>query len=78
MFNKAQSCYDVVYTCDHVMKRLCFKKNGDRLEGKVLDEENAYWVFTDITPDSFHWENIVINEDGSKELICEILGRRAK
>ncbi|MBP5331383.1 MAG: hypothetical protein J6Y89_05985 [Lachnospiraceae bacterium] len=22
MFNKAQSCYDVVYTCDHVMKRL--------------------------------------------------------
>ena len=78
MFNKAQSCYDVVYTCDHVMKRLCFSKNSDRLEGKVLDEENAYWVFTDITPDSFHWENIVINEDGSKELICEILGRRAK
>ena len=34
MFNKTERCYDVVYTCDHAMKRLCFTKQGDRLGGK--------------------------------------------
>ena len=76
MFNKAQGCYDVVYTCDHCMKRLCFKKDEDRLAGRVLDEENTFWVFSDMTENSFHWENMIIKEDGSRVLICEIYGRR--
>ncbi|MBP5157933.1 MAG: hypothetical protein ILP18_08710 [Treponema sp.] len=36
MFNKEKGCYDVVYTCDHVMKRLCFTKDGDKLVGRCL------------------------------------------
>ena len=75
MFNKEEHCYDVVYTCDHCMKRLRFEKKGDRLVGKVLDEENAYWIFSDITADSFCWQNTVINGDECT-LICEIHGRR--
>lgn len=76
MFNKAEHCYDVVYTCDHAMKRLCFTKQGDRLVGKVLSEENAYWIFSDITPDSFRWENVRIKENGEKFQLCEIFGKR--
>ena len=76
MYNKREHCYDVVYTCDHVMKRLCFRKEGDRLKGEVLDEQGAYWVFSELTGESFHWENIKIEEDGTTILICEIFGRR--
>ena len=76
MFNKAEGHYDVVYTCDHCMKRLCFIKQGDRLEGKVLSEENAYWIFSDITEDSFHWENVRLPANGEKKLVCEIFGKR--
>lgn len=76
MFNKVEHCYDVVYTCDHAMKRLCFTKQGDRLVGKVLSEENAYWIFSDITPDSFRWENVRIKENGEKFQLCEIFGKR--
>ena len=76
MFNRENGCYDVVYTCATCMKRLTFKKQGDRLAGKVLDEEDAYWIFSDITADRFHWENVRIGEDGSRELVCEIFGRR--
>ena len=76
MFNRENRCYDVVYTCDHVMKRLCFKKEGGRLAGRVLDEENTYWVFSDITEDSFRWEYLILKEDGSKESVCRISGRR--
>ena len=76
MFNKVEHCYDVVYTCDHAMKRLCFTKQGDKLVGKVLSEEYAYWIFSDITADSFRWENVRIYPDGKKLLICEIFGKR--
>ena len=76
MFNRSAGCYDVVYTCERCMKRLCFRKEGDRLVGKVLDEENTYWVFSDLTGSSFRWENMTVSKDGSKELICEIIGRR--
>ena len=41
-----------------------------------IDEENAFWVFSDMTPDHFHWENVLIREDGTKELVCEIFGKR--
>ena len=78
MFNKTERCYDVVYTCDHAMKRLCFTKQGDKLVGKVLSEENAFWIFSDITADSFHWENVRIKDNGEKYLLCEIFGKRIK
>ena len=76
MFNGNHHCYDVVYTCAGTMKRLCFKREGDRLVGKVLDEEAAYWVFSDITEDRFHWEYVTRNPDDSRKLVCEIFGRR--
>ena len=77
MWNAQNRCYDVVYTCATCMKRLTFTKEGDRLVGEVLDERNAFWIFSDIAQDRFHWENIRIREDGSRELVCEIFGRRA-
>ena len=77
MFNRVTGCYDVVYTCERCMKRLTFRKEGDRLVGEVLDEKNAFWIFSDIGPDRFHWENVLIRKDGSKELVCEIFGKRA-
>ena len=76
IFNREQGCYDVVYTCERCMKRLCFTKDGDRLVGKVLDKEGAYWIFSQLTGDSFRWENVLF-ENGSRTLVCEITGRRA-
>ena len=76
IFNRDKEWYDVVYTCAGTMKRLTFRKEGDRLEGKVLDEESTYWIFSDITEDSFKWENVMIKKDGTRILDCEIYGKR--
>ncbi len=78
MFNKSEKCYDVCYTCDHCMKRLRFTKEGDKLVGKVLDDEDVYWIFSDITEDSFRWENVMIRPDGTRIRDCEIHGKRIK
>ena len=78
MFNKTEKCYDVCYTCDHCMKRLRFTKEDDKLIGKVLDDVNSYWIFSDITDSSFVWKNVMISEDGTCILDCEIHGKRVK
>lgn len=78
MFNHFDNCYDVVYTCDHCMKRLRFTKEDDKLIGKVLDDVNSYWIFSDITDSSFVWKNVMISEDGTCILDCEIHGKRVK
>ena len=49
--------------------------NG-KLVGKVLDDENSYWIFSDITDNSFVWRNVMISVDGTSTLDCEILGKR--
>ncbi|MBP5324128.1 MAG: hypothetical protein J6Y86_01370 [Pseudobutyrivibrio sp.] len=76
IFNKNDDCYDVVYTCEGIMKRLTFRKEDDRLVGKVLDEESTYWIFSDITDTGFHWEYVMIDKDGTRNLVCEIFGSR--
>lgn len=48
--------------------------NG-KLVGKVLDDENSYWIFSDITDNSFVWRNVMISVDGTSTLDCEILGK---
>ena len=78
MFNKSEKCYDVCYTCDHCMIRLRFTKEGERLVGKVLDIPDAYWIFSEITGNSFKWENVMIKPDGTRILDCEIHGKRIK
>ena len=78
VFNQSNSCYDVVYTCAGTMKRLTFTKEDDRLIGKVLDEEATYWIFSDLSPACFHWEYVMINPDGTRNLVCEIFGKKAK
>lgn len=76
MYNRKTQCYDVVYTCAGTMKRLCFRKEGNRLVGKVLDEEATFWIFSDLTGNCFHWEYVTMNPDGSRNLVCEIFGKR--
>ena len=60
------------------MKRLRFTKEDDRLVGKVLDEENSYWIFSEITANSFKWENVTIADDGTRTQDCEIHGKRVE
>ena len=77
LFDPARGCYDVTYACAGTMKQLCFRMDGGRLSGKVLDEEATYWEFSDMTGESFHWEFVRLAPDGSRTLVCEIYGKRA-
>ena len=44
----------------------------------AMSKENAYWIFSDITADSFRWENVRMKDNGEKFLVCEIFGKRIR
>ncbi len=78
MYNASEDCYDVCYTCDHCMVRLRFTREGDALFGRNLDCPGNFWIFSELTGDSFLWENVTAGEDRTRTLVCRISGRRVR
>ncbi|QSB04939.1 hypothetical protein [Natronoglycomyces albus] len=51
---------------------------GIRLEGRDVDGSPLNWAFTDITPDSFHWQGRIQDPEGTWRLEQDMLARRIK
>ena len=46
------------------------------LEGPDVDGSPLRWVFSDITPESFHWRGYIANEPGRWRMEQQMFGRR--
>lgn len=78
MFNPQKECYDMVYTCFGKMCRLEFRKEGGKLIGTKLDRPEEKWVFSEITQEGFHWQNVLVKEDGEWQINSDVYGKRVK
>ena len=76
MFNPAQGCYDMVYVCEKYIKRLIFRMESGKLAGTVLDNPAEKWVFSEMTEDSFHWQNVTVLPDGTWKINSDVYARR--
>lgn len=76
VFNNTTKCYDMVYTCEKYMRNLHFNKEGEKLVGTVLDNVNEKWVFSEITKDTFHWQNVTVLESGEWQINSNVYGKR--
>lgn len=76
MFNTDKKCYDMVYTTFGYMTRLTFVKERCMLVGTLLDDENAKWVFKEITDNTFHWQNITVLENGDWRVNNDVYAKR--
>lgn len=76
MFHPEKKCYDMVYTCAGHMTRLEFRKEQDKLVGTKLDCPVAKWVFSEITADTFHWQNVTVLENGGWRINADVYGKR--
>lgn len=76
MFNNDKKCYDMVYTTFGYMTRLTFVKESSMLVGTLLDDENAKWVFKEITDNTFHWQNITVFENGDWRVNNDVYAKR--
>lgn len=76
MFNPASCSYDMVYTTYGYMTRLNIRRENEKIVCTVLERPNEKWVFSDITPTTFRWQNITVTTDGEWRTNCEVLARR--
>ncbi|MCM1578358.1 MAG: hypothetical protein NC078_06130 [Ruminococcus sp.] len=53
-----------------------WQKEQDRLVGTVSENPDNRFIFSEITENSFHWQNIVVRENGSSEVISNIYAKR--
>ena len=76
MFNLKECHYDMVYNCGKGMRRLVFEKIDDKLIGALLDEPNKRWVFSEITRNTFHWQNVTVLENGEWKINSNVYAKR--
>lgn len=78
MYNPETREWEAYYTCIGEYTRLTARKTGDKIELTEKNKGRMKWVFSEMTQDSFHWQNIVLNENGQWELCCDCRAVRHK
>lgn len=76
MYDAARHCYNMVYTCDHKMDHLEVRRVNSRIECTVLANPHVKWRFCEITPTTFHWQNVTVQLDGTVHINCEVFATR--
>ena len=76
MFNPGTNKWDMVYTCYKTMSRFVGTKEGDRVVLTNINSRRSRWVFTEIAPDKFHWQNESTMKDGTVKVWCEAFATR--
>lgn len=76
MYNAGKHCYDMTYVCTKYTTRLEIHKVNGKIECTVSDSPESKWVFSDITDNTFHWQNVTVLDDGSWRTNCEVFAER--
>lgn len=76
IYNSKTQCYDMVYACKSKFTNLCFTMENGILTGTVLENPNRKWRFVERNENTFHWQNIIIQENGDITVNCEVFGKR--
>ena len=76
IYNSKTHCYDMVYACKSKFTNLCFTMENGILTGTVLENPNRKWRFVERNENTFHWQNIIIQENGDITVNCEVFGKR--
>lgn len=66
----------MVYACKSKFTNLCFTMENGILTGTVLENSNQKWRFVERNENTFHWQNIIIQENGDITVNCEVFGKR--
>lgn len=76
MYNKEERCYDMTYICTKGTTRLRIQKEQGKIACTVLDKPENKWVFSEITENTFHWQNVTVLENGEWQTNCEVFADR--
>ncbi len=76
MYRPDEKCWEIYYTCIGEYTRLQARKENEKIVLTELSRNKMKWIFSDITHNSFHWENVMINDNGEWEVMCDCQANR--
>lgn len=76
MFHPGSCSYDMVYTTHGYMTRLNVRRENGKIVCTVLDRPAEKWVFSEVTPTAFRWQNITVTSAGEWHVNSEVLAHR--
>jgi len=76
IFNEAERCYDMLYTCVKYSRNLKFKLENGVLTGTLINDPSEKWRFIEISENRFTWQNTSITADGKTVINCEVKAKR--
>ena len=71
----------MTYSCQRYTVHLVVHKKDEKIQCEVIpsdpnQKERSKWVFAEITPYSFHWQNITVLSDGTERINANIYATR--
>ncbi|MDE7295432.1 MAG: hypothetical protein K2N72_13500 [Oscillospiraceae bacterium] len=75
-FDFGEKCWKMVYCTKDYTIHVNWQQEHDKLVGTVLENPDNRFIFSEITENSFHWQNVIIRENGKSKVISNIYARR--
>jgi len=76
MFNTEKKCYDMTYVCSKYTRFLEIQKEHSKIICTDINKPTEKWVFSEITTNTFHWQNVTVLENGAWKINSNVYARR--
>lgn len=76
IYNPKTRRWDVAYGCTGCITRLEAAKEGEKIVLTEIFKKERRWVFSEIENDSFHWQDMHVQEDGAWHIDADLCAKR--
>ena len=67
LYNPATRTWEIAYGYTGRIMRFEARKQEDRIVLSSLEDEHRKWVFAEIAENHFHWQDIMVQQDGDRK-----------
>ena len=76
MYNPATRTWEIAYGYTGRIMRFEARKQEDRIVLSSLEDEHRKWVFAKIAENHFHWQDIMVQQDGEWQVNYDLYAKR--
>lgn len=78
VYNPTTGNWEIYYTCVGEYNRLEAVKEDSRIVLTEKEQGKMKWIFSEIEEYSFHWQNVILDDEGKWVLCCDCMATRRK
>lgn len=76
VYNPGTRAWDIAYCYTGKIMRLEARKQDDMIVLTNIEDERRKWVFAEINDNDFHWQDVMVKEDGEWHVNFDLYAKR--